>query len=82
MATKKGSFRDDTIYRNRDRLCQRRQRDVERALDAWLKFDMLGTSEEKAAKTKFERARKAYVGAVKMRMRRREVLMRQWGLDG
>ena len=80
MAEKR-SFRDDTIYANRDRICGRCQRRVERALDAWLKFDTIGTPRERAARTKFERAQKAYVGAVKMRMRRREILMRHWGLD-
>ena len=78
---RKGSFRDDPIYENRDRICRRRMRDVEQALDAWLRIDVLGTPKEKALKTKFERARKAYEAAVRIRMRRRETLIRQWGLN-
>jgi hypothetical protein len=53
-------------------------RDVESALSAWLANAEMGTPKERADKKRFDRATKAYDDAVKMRMRRREILARKW----
>ena len=75
---KHASFREDSIYDNRDRIARRRMRDVERALSAWLRHVEIGSPKERAAKKQFDRATKAYDAAVALRMRRRELLARKW----
>jgi hypothetical protein len=78
---KRVSFREDPLYLSIEKALHRQSRARDKAHDAWLYGKEPWTLERlRASKKKYDAAERTYTATRKRLLRRREVLIRKWGL--